>query len=112
MVVSVSNEQPTSYAVQEHPQRPGWAIVTLRDAAVQQIDGSWCCNEYARDVPDSPDLRERVSENPQAWLDNLRTCDPAYEVRKNAEETINDLDAAIVDYAYQNALLTLGLSEV
>ena len=109
MVVSISNEQPAAYTVQEHPQRAGWAIVTVRDAAVQQTDGTWCCNEYTRDVPYAPDLWERVTENPQEWLDSLRASDPAYQERVKSDATIAELDVAIVDLEYQNALLTIGL---
>ena len=108
----ISNDHPLIYEVQAHPQRPGLAIVTVRDAIHQQTDGLWTYDEYTRDVPYTGDLSQQIGRNIQEWIDNLRTCDPTYEVRKNAEETIDELDAAIVDYAYQNALLKLGLSEV
>lgn len=103
-MVSVSNEQQSSYSVQKHPQRDGWAIVTVRDTAIQQADGTWLCNEFTRDVPYTPDLTERVANNPQEWLDNLRSSDPAYQARMKSDaqiaaltEQLNVLRNALAD---------------
>lgn len=111
-MVSVSNEQPVAYAVQKHPQRAGWAIVTLRDTATQQENGTWCCDEYTRDVPYSPDLLKQISENSQIWLYNLRATDPGYQTRTETASQIADLTDQACNLAEQVIDLRLTLADM
>ena len=106
----MSNECPLLYEVQAHPQRPGWAIVTMRDAIRQNSDGLWEYDEYVRAVPDTDDLPQRVANNAQEWLEGIRANDPNYQARMETAAQMAVLTNQACELAEQVLDLQLELA--
>lgn len=73
----------------------------------------WLNDGNAVDFPAAIPLADRPAGIGDAYADGVFTRDgePVYTPMEQAQATIDELDAAVVDYAYQNALLTLGITE-
>lgn len=70
-------------------------------------------DENAGDFPTAVPLGDRPAGIGDAYANGVftRNGEVVRTPLERAQATIAELDAAVVDYAYQNALLTLGLTE-